>query len=56
MRRPGFYMVKRYREARWEPAEWRSSPYPSEGMCWLFWDRTIHRGRVHRVGPRIEEP
>lgn len=58
MSRPfGWYWVKRASEESWQPAYWGPiCEYPGE-LRWRFANFIeLHRGRIHRVGPKITEP
>ena len=58
MRPIGWYWIKRVPEEGWQPAEWAPcKAYPGDGYNWRFACFVeIHRGKIWRVGPRIDAP
>jgi hypothetical protein len=58
MRPAGWYWVKRLSDEPWQPAEWAPcKEYPRDGYRWrMATYLEIHRGRIYRVGARIDPP
>ena len=56
-RKPGWYWVKRMSDEEWQPAHYGPCEYyPGEWRWRLATYLELHRGRMFRVGNRIEEP
>jgi len=56
-RRPGWYWIKRTSEEPWQPAWWGPfAAYPGEWRWRLASYLEIHRGRLYRVGARLDPP
>lgn len=56
-RATGWYWVKRMPEEPWQPAHWGPcTAYVGEWRWRMATYLEIHRGRMHRVGKRIQEP
>jgi hypothetical protein len=58
MRPIGWYWVKRVFDEPWQPAHWAPcKSYPADGYRWRLGTYIeIHRGKLWRVGPRINAP